>query len=186
MDSPLALRGLGQEAFRSGNFQTARTLLERSLRLDSKRSEPYLLLAQVYKRQGDIEGMIGLARQLAVQQPKRRELIHELAGLVWQMGRKGEAEPLFRQVVTDHPTFLPSRLALGGILLDRGDAQEALEHFRAATALNPQSPEAWLGMAMATLTLGRRAEARAYADRGKGVGLKLPPDVSRALEGGTP
>ena len=186
MDSPLALRGLGQEAWRSGDAQTARTFLERSLRLDPKRSEPYLLLSLVYKRQGDIEGMIGLARQAAVERRQRKELIHELAGRLWQMGRRGEAEPLFRQVVTDHPSFLPSRLALGGILLDRGDAREALEHFRAATALNPQSSEAWLGMAMASLALGRQAEARAYADRGKGVGLKLPPNVSRALERGTP
>ena len=100
------------------------------------------------------------------------------------MGRKGETESLFRQVVRDHPDFLPSRLALGGLLLDRGDAQEALEHFRAATALDPQSPQAWLGMVMATVTLGRRAEARSYAERGKGVGLTLPPDVARALEGG--
>ena len=144
------------------------------------------MLSLVYEKQGDIEGLIGLARQAAVQRPQRKELIHELAGLLWQMGRKEEAEPLFRQVVRDHPTFLPSRLALAGILLDRGDVQGALEHFRAATALNPQSPEAWLGMTMATLTLGRRAEARAYADRGKEVGLKLPPHVARALEGGTP
>jgi tetratricopeptide (TPR) repeat protein len=112
-------------------------------------------------------------------------LIHGPAGLPWQAGRRGEAEPLFRQVVTDHQNFLPSRLALAGILLDTGDTWEALEHFRAATTLNPQRPEAWLGMGMASLALGRRAEARAYADRGMGVGLKLPPIVSRVLEGGT-
>jgi Flp pilus assembly protein TadD len=186
MDSPLALRGLGREALRAENVPAARAFLERSLRLDPKRSEPYLLLSLVYERQGDIEGLIGLARQAAVERRQRKELIHELAGLLWQKGRGGEAEPLFRQVVTDHPDFLPSRLSLGGILLDRGDAREALEHFRAATTLNPERPEVWLGMTMASLALGRRAEARAYADRGKGVGLKLPPNVSRALEGGTP
>jgi len=186
MDSPLALRGLGQEAWRAGNVQAARTFLERSLRLDPKRSEPYLLLSLVYGKQGDIEGLIGLARQAAIERRQRKELIHELAGLLWRFGRKGEAEPLFRQVVTDYPDFLPSRLSLGGLLLERGDAREALEHFRAATSLNPQNPQAWLGMVMATLSLGRRAEARAYADRGKGVGLTLPPHVSRALEGGAP
>lgn len=184
MDSPLALRGLGQEAWRAGNLGTARTLLERSLRLDPNRSEPYLLLSQVYEKQGDIAALTGLARRAAVDRAQRKELIQELAGLLWQLGRRSEAEPLFRQVVGDYPDFLPARLALGGILLDRGDAQEALEHFRAATALNPKSPQAWLGMTMATLTLGRRAEARVYADRGKAVGLILPPHVSRALEGG--
>lgn len=186
MESPLALRGLGQAAWRAGDVQSARALLERSLRLDPKRSEPYLVLSLVYEKQGDIEGLVGLARQAAVERRQRKELIHELAGLLWQKGRSGEAEPLFRQVVTDYPDFLPSRLALAGILLDRGEARQALEHFRAATALNPRSPEAWLGMTMASLALGDRAEARVYADRGRRVGLRLPPNVSRALEGGAP
>jgi len=186
MDSPLALRGLGQEAWRAGNVQAARALLERSLRLDPKRSEPYLVLSLVYERQGDVEALIGLARQAAVERRQRKELIQSLAGLLWQMGRREEAEPLFRQVIADYPGFLPSRLALGGILLDKGDAREALDHFRVATELNPESPQAWLGMTMASLALGRPAEARAYADRAKRLGLKLPPDVSRALGGGTP
>jgi len=186
MDSPLALRGLGQEELRLGRYETARTLLERSLRLNPKRSEPYVMLAQVYRAQGDSQRLIGLARESAVQLPQRQELIHDLARLLWQMGRKVEPEPLLRQVVKDHPSFLPSRLALGGLLLDRGDANEALEHFRVASTLDSRSSQAWLGMAMAASALGRQAEARAYADRGKAIGLTLPADMSRAVEGATP
>jgi hypothetical protein len=169
-DSPLALRGLAQEAIRRGDTATARTLLERSLRGDPRRSEPYLLLAELQAARGEAEALAALAAQAARELPRHRTLLHSLGGLLWQVGRRTDAERLFTQIVGDHPTFVPSRLALGGLLLERGAAGAALEEFRVASRLEPTHPLGWLGLARAAEMLGRAAEARTYRERLQALG----------------
>jgi Tfp pilus assembly protein PilF len=185
-ESPLALRGLGYEEYKRGNLEAARVLFERSLRLNPAAWEPYALLAQIYVKAGETEKAITLYRQAVVELPQRLELTNALGGLLWQLGRVEEAELLFRQVIAEHPDFFRSHLALGGILLERGRPGEALELFRRAGAIRPDSARAWFGMARASLALGRVEEARAYAEKARGAGLKLPNDFTRALERGRP
>jgi tetratricopeptide (TPR) repeat protein len=62
-----------------------------------------------------------------------------------------------------NPDFLDS---LGAVLYRAGRAQEAARRLRASAA-HPerQAPEAWLFLAMAYQSLGRRDEARRWRDR---------------------
>ena len=184
-ESPLALRGLAYEEYTRGNLEAARALSEQSIRLKPAAWEPYALLAQIYVKAGETEKAITLYRQTVVELPQRLELTHNLGGILLQAGRVEEAESLFRQIIADRPEFFPSHLALGGILLERGRPGEALELFRRAGAIRPDSAMAWFGMARASLALGRVTEARAYADRARGMGLRLPEEFLRSLERGT-
>ena len=184
-ESPLALRGLAYEEYKRGNLEAARAFSELSIRLNPAAWEPYALLAQIYVKAGETEKAITLYRQTVVELPQRLELTHNLGGILLQAGRVEEAESLFRQIIADRPEFFPSHLALGGILLERGRPGEALELFRRAGAIRPDSAMAWFGMARASLALGRVTEARAYADRARGMGLRLPEEFLRSLERGT-
>ncbi len=185
-ESPLALRGLGYEEYKRGNFEAARVLFERSIRLNPAAWEPYPILARIYVNAGETEKAVALYRQAVVELPQRFELTYDLGMLLRQAGQVGEAESLFRQIIADHPDFFPSHLALGEILLERGRPAEALELFRRAGAIKPDSAMAWFGMARASLALGHVEEARVYAEKARGAGLKLPEEFSRTLERSTP
>ncbi len=180
-DSPQALAAFGEREYKRGDYQGALPLLERSLELNPKRPEPYALLADIYIKRGEVERVIALSRQATAELPQRQTgLIHNLAVLLWQAPRVDQAEALFRQIVTRRPDYFPSRVALGRLLLESGRASEALEEFRVASTVTPGSPWGWFGMARASWALGRREEARAYADRGMRL---LPKASSRDREG---
>ena len=178
-DSPLALRRLGHEQFVLRNFDKAREFLERSLELNPRRTEPYVLLAQVYRQQGDVQALVQLSVQAETYLARRRQLF-DIAGALWQVGRRDEAERLMASVVAAHPDFTPARLALGGLLLDGRQPDAALEQFKTVTMLEPANGLAWLGMARAASSLGRAGEARAYFNQAQGLGAQSPPPPSHA------
>jgi predicted Zn-dependent protease len=103
--------------------------------------------------------------------PGRRQLF-DVGGVLWQVGRRDEAERLVGEIVQLHPNYVPSRLTLGGLLLDARRPAAALEQFRAASALEPGNGLAWFGMAQAASALGRAEDARAYADRARSAGVQ--------------
>jgi Flp pilus assembly protein TadD len=172
-DSPLALRTLGHEEYRRGNFARARALMERSLKLDPWRADAYVVLAEIHLKDGDTDALVNVATRAEARLPKRRELVL-LGGMLWQAGRREDAERLLRRVETVHPEFVQARLALGGLLLETGRPEGAFDRFRAASVLEPQNGLAWFGMAQAATALGRADEARGYVDRAKSTGLTLP------------
>jgi Tfp pilus assembly protein PilF len=175
-NSPLGLRTRGHQEYRRGNYESARLLFEESLKINPWRTDPYVVLGDIYLKQGNPGALLDLAVRAEARIAHRRELLH-LGGLLWQIGRRQDAERLVRQVVTVYPDFVRSRLALGGFLLEGGRPEQALEQFRAASALEPQNGLAWLGMARASAVLGRLEDARLYADRARSAGLPgaLPP-----------
>jgi Flp pilus assembly protein TadD len=172
-DSPLALRTQGHDEYKRGNFARARTLMEQSLKLDPWRADAYVILAEIYLKDGNTAALVNLASRAEARLATRRELVL-LGGMLWQAGRREDAERLLRRVETSHPGFAQMRLALGGLLLETGRPEPAMEQFRAASVLEPQNGLAWFGMAQAATALGRADEARGYAERAKSAGLTLP------------
>jgi tetratricopeptide (TPR) repeat protein len=182
-DSPLALRRKGDEQYRLGNFDQARALLERSLELNPRRTEPYLILADIYRKQGDIKALVDLGLRGETHLSRYRALLH-LGGALWQVGRREDAERLVGQVVRVYPDFVDARLTLGGLLLEGKRPEQALEQFRVASTHEPHNGLAWYGMARAANALGRLEDARLYADRARRAGLPshVPADPAGAVE----
>lgn len=50
-----------------------------------------------------------------------------------------EAAALFNQVIAAHPDHANAQYPMGKILVDRGELNDAVEHFETATRLSPQS-----------------------------------------------
>ncbi len=93
------------------------------------------------------------------------EMLLRQAMQLHQAGRLAEAEALYRQVLALAPRAPNLRANLGGLLLSRGQAQEALAHLDAALALAPGLVPALTNRGLALRALNRHAAALADLDK---------------------
>jgi tetratricopeptide (TPR) repeat protein len=92
--------------------------------------------------------------------------IHQrMAQVYTELNRFDEAVLEFRQALEISPELAESRLALAGLLSDRGEFEDAIVEYRSVLAQNDRSPPAWYGLAKAYLRLGQLADAIAAAQR---------------------
>lgn len=77
----------------------------------------------------------------------------------WRDGDTAGAEARFRGALEANPRYLAAHIALGGLLLDTDQPDEALRPFEDAIALRNTSIDAHLGRARALAATGRLVEA---------------------------
>jgi tetratricopeptide (TPR) repeat protein len=85
-----------------------------------------------------------------------------------QRAQAGELEPaenLLKETLQLAPQYAPALRVLGAVLLNRGNAQRALEMLQQALAANPLNPETYFDMATAYFRSGRLGEALEMAGR---------------------
>jgi Flp pilus assembly protein TadD len=96
----------------------------------------------------------------------------------------------FRQMVEKNPRGFLGRYGLGNKLLQEGgDLQEAAEHLRVATRLDPTHVASHLALGRALALLSRQEEARSVLKAGIEVavsgrsngGMDLVPEMQRLL-----
>ncbi len=85
-----------------------------------------------------------------------------------QRGELDAALALVREVVRRAPESAAFQHRLADMLLESGDPQAALEHFRRAAEIAPERAEGWAGMGAAHLARGEFAEARSVLERSLG------------------
>jgi predicted Zn-dependent protease len=88
----------------------------------------------------------------------------EIAAVLCELGRLDEAQEIARAVGDKRPDLVVSWRVLGEIARKRGDMRQALEHFRAAAALDPQNLWLHAEVASALRELRQFKEAVAYAE----------------------
>ena len=96
----------------------------------------------------------------------------------------------FRQMVAKNPKGFLGRYGLGNkILQESGNLEEAIEHLRVATQLDPTHVASHLGLGRALVSLGRKDEAKpilqagihaARSGRSNG-GVDLVPEMQAVL-----
>lgn len=84
---------------------------------------------------------------------------HLAASVVRAFAGSTTAAVLYRQAVELDPRQRPSHVALGEVLLETGQAEEAQRHFALALCLEGYDPHALAQLGMARLQLGRADEA---------------------------
>ncbi len=97
----------------------------------------------------------------------------------------------FRQMVAKNPKGFLGRYGLGNTLLQEGGMlEEAVEHLRVATQLDPTHVASHLGLGRTLISLGRKDEARpvlqagidaARSGRSNG-GVDLVPEMQALLQ----
>ena len=115
-------------------------------------------LGQALRRTGRIEEAIAILQQASEKQPPLSAAFFELGTLLHEKRRVAEAEAVLNRGIAIAPAGQLS-FALGTILLERGDFDEASICFARALASNPGHPSALCGLGRARMARGELERA---------------------------
>ena len=159
-----------------GNLEQAAQHFREAHRIDPEDAEAHLQWATALGLTGHAEQAITELGALLAIHPQHGEALQNLGILLIQQGRVEESVEVFERLtrIEESPTAqLEAHLRLATIEAERGRDDVALDHYRAALALDESSLEAHLGLAAA---LGRHREFAAAAEE---YGRALELDASR-------
>lgn len=148
-------------------LQTAREFYEKAQAIQPDYVEITAELAALDYRTGDLEAAENRLKKVLTEQNTNIGAAVDLA-LVWRgRGRRKAAEEALRRLAPGAVGEVAARLhlALGTLLEDREDLEEAVGEYRSALDIDPESSEAAAALAFALIRLGRSPEARGIADR---------------------
>ena len=176
---PVRLFERGQSAHARGELEKALAFYEQALKV-----RPEFPEAQFQK--GNALASLGRVKEAeeafrtSISLKKTWSLPYSALGaLLIRLERDAEAEPLFRQALTiDQRDPLALRM-LADIRLRKGDAKEALEFAKRATAIPEAPASAWLGLALAQKANGDKTAAKTTLDQ---VLADEPQNVAALLE----
>jgi tetratricopeptide (TPR) repeat protein len=102
----------------------------------------WIELGAVALEVGDDRRVAQAATQTITLAPDRHEGYVLRAAYEFEQGKVSQAERLLGDALQRSPDNALTHLMLGRLLEDRGEVQLAIEHYRAALAMQPHSPEA--------------------------------------------
>src|SRR5215469_9196244 len=100
----------------------------------------------------------------------------DLAGQLQKVGKRTDAEAIYRQIVAQQPNHLPSIECLARLALERGDPRTAEDFLRRAISLSPGTAYLYGNLGMVQATSGRFDEAIAAFRQA----IALRPDLPEA------
>ena len=98
-----------------------------------------------------------------------------------QAGEIEAAVPVLEQAVAQDARSALARTRLGGALLLKQDQAAAIVQFREAIMLDPRNAQAFIGMAVAEIHLGRYGLARAALVEAKGIDPAKGAEIDRLV-----
>jgi Flp pilus assembly protein TadD len=166
---------LGFLAWRqSGFWKDSRALAEHALAVNEEDYLAHDLLGIDLVAAGDLEGGAAHFRRALGLAPGDAEAASDLADVLLQQGRSGEAEAVLRRAVAIAPGSGALRRRLAIVLEQGGRFPEALAEAERAVAADASDAAALHVRAIALEALGRTEEARADLERS----LDLAPEES--------
>jgi tetratricopeptide (TPR) repeat protein len=143
-----------------------------------------ILDAREALKQGRFDDAIAAYREELAREPRLVDTWQELGGALKQAGRLREAEIIYCNILRRLPSYLPSRLALSAMLIERQCFVEAETVAREGLAY-PADPHLRGGLhnnlGLALRGLGRFAEALEHLDKAQVLNPALPGlDLLRA------
>jgi protein O-GlcNAc transferase len=130
----------------------------------SSRAKDLFLLALACQEKGDLDGAERLYRQALELTPGRVSVLNNLAAVLLQSRRYGEAEALCEQALKAAPGDPIAILNSGNCKLRLGRPEDALARYERALAIRPGYADALVGRAAALLDLERPLEALAASE----------------------
>jgi tetratricopeptide (TPR) repeat protein len=160
-NSPTAHSFLAYSYATELRYTDARFEAERALALDPKNTVAILTLARVEAAEAHHEAALARYRELLVLQPHDTTSALEFAHLLLTIGRRPEAEEVFRTVPTNSPDAPYARLGLTLAALARQDRAAAYEILFAANTEYPANAAVLERLAMLLHQDGRDTETAA-------------------------
>ena len=126
------------------------------------------LMAHELARRADIEKSIAHYRAALKLEPHRADLHYELAEMLYESSAPAdmaEAEAEYKAALAYNPYDERSVSRLGDLALKRPDNEAAFRYFTRAYELQPEDPDANLGLARVLMSLHKYAEAEEHLKR---------------------
>ncbi len=155
-------RGKKQRALaliKTGQFDEARSLLEKTCAIDRRDAEAWYLLGALYERTGSPSEAERCYYRATEFEPARAELHFALGNAQQAAGHTEQATTSYRRALAIHPDFLEAQGNLGAALESQGRLEEAAQSFEHTLALDPTRAETHYNLANVLRQLGRHDEA---------------------------
>ena len=172
--NPHALLGRAQISMARGEFEDARSFLERALEKNPNVGQTHHLLAQTYLALG-LEQRVASHSNAARRLPNQTAMVDPLAARgvtpvgsmanndrgieLVREGQDAEAARLFEEALRINPEFAEAHYNYGTLLARSGRADEAIRHLRDAVRLGPAHADARVNLGIALSGRGDRDDA---------------------------
>ncbi len=166
-------------ALHEGRLDAASKILEPLILADPQNSVFRGLLAQAYRRKGDLRRAIGLYRQAVAAAPEDTDARYNLAVTLQEAGQAAEARRAIREAIRRDPSRPEAHNALGIALSAEGKPLEALAEFDRAAELDARDARAQNNRGNVLRQLGRMDEAEQTYRRA----IQLAPRYPDPLNG---
>ncbi len=123
-----------------GKEREGRLRLREAVKLDGTCPAPFLYWGNSYIREGRIEDAVNTWKKLLDKNPAHSYLVFQmLADNLFELGRFGEIEQIYREVLRSHPQNVHAYVALSKFLDKRGDQAESIAVLEDGLDKNPES-----------------------------------------------
>jgi lipopolysaccharide biosynthesis regulator YciM len=154
---------MGLELKQCGEFHKARILYKEALGLNKADPLAYLYIAESYLEEKRIEDGLDFLKRLCQEVPRHAHLGFRLIEeTLFQLGRYGEVEDIYRNMLNQDPANIPAKVALAGILEKKGEFSAAENLLNSVLEIDPNN-------SLAALRLIEIMAMRRRIDEGLGV-----------------
>jgi predicted O-linked N-acetylglucosamine transferase (SPINDLY family) len=134
---------------RTGDAQTATTLLNKAIAIDPQQADALHLLGVIAFQSGDAPAAIDLIQRALKSRPAFPDAYSNLGTVLISLRRFEEAEAALRRAVALHPSQAIYRFNLGNTLAAQKKLKEAVQEYEHAVKLQPGHAEAWSNLGTA-------------------------------------
>jgi glycosyltransferase involved in cell wall biosynthesis len=157
-----------------GNFEVAKIWFEKTLRLDSNRTEAIYLLGLIAEGEGKKDEAFSCfldcskrkppVRQTATDSEKIRvDCVYRVSQYLFDKGMIEQCEGILKTGIEKYPAAVNFHTLLGKVFLCKSEITEAARHFTTSLSLAPaNNPDPCRGLATIYLMLGDRKKAREF------------------------
>lgn len=175
LDAPAVatfIADIGQRCLERGKTDEAKRYFQDALKEDDTCGLALLRMGDLASRDNDHESALYYWQKLAFAAPQQAELYERLERVYFELGRFGDIERVYAQILEKRPRDLHAMLARARIAIKKGLASEAEHLLQAALQQDPGSRRAFRMLADLLLEQGKTREARALIEAHFGVGEK--------------
>jgi lipopolysaccharide assembly protein B len=131
---------MGLEQFQSEEYHKARLLYKEASSLNKSNPLPYLYIAESYLAEKRVEDGLDFLKRLCFENPRHAHLAFPLIEeTLFQLGRYGDVEVIYRNLLNQDPTNIPAKVALSGILEKKGELSAAENLLKSVLEIDPSN-----------------------------------------------
>jgi lipopolysaccharide biosynthesis regulator YciM len=129
---------VGRDLHDDGEYHKARLIYKEALSLDKSNPLPYLYIAESYVEEKRTDDGLEFLKKLCEEAPKYSYLgFPMIEETLFQLGRFGEVEDIYRGILARDPGNIPARITLAGIHEKKGELSAAENLLKGVMDIDP-------------------------------------------------